>query len=78
MGLNECAELFSLFSPFDGDCQSGSFVIQRSTRKFDVGVFTQPGSKAEKLKAKQWGFSSEKKRTFADEPDPDGPLRPVR
>jgi len=46
----ECAELFSLFSSFDGDCQSGSFLIQRnrdklSTRKFDVGVFTQPGSK---------------------------------
>jgi hypothetical protein len=46
---SECAELFSLFSSFDGDCQSGSFVIQRnrdktSTRKFDVGVFTQPGS----------------------------------
>jgi hypothetical protein len=46
--------LFSLFSSFDGDCQSGSFVIQRnrdklSTRKFDVGVFTQPGSKPEKL-----------------------------
>src|ERR1700694_867748 len=44
----KCAELFSLFSSFDGDCQSGSFVIQRnrdklSTRKFDVGVFTQPG-----------------------------------
>jgi hypothetical protein len=43
----ECAELFSLFSSFDGDCQSGSFLIQRnrdklSTRKFDVGVFTQP------------------------------------
>src|SRR5258706_11655882 len=43
----ECAELCSLFSSFDGDCQSGSFVIQRnrdklSTRKFDVGVFTQP------------------------------------
>src|SRR5258707_8233283 len=50
----ECAELFSLFSSFDGDCQSGSFLIQRnrdklSTRKFDVGVFTQPGSKPEKL-----------------------------
>src|SRR6266446_4017829 len=48
----ECAELFSLFSSFDGDCQSGSFLIQRnrdklSTRKFDVGVFTQPGSKKE-------------------------------
>jgi hypothetical protein len=44
----ECAELFSLFSYFDGDCQSRSFVIQRnrdklSTRKFGVGVFTQPG-----------------------------------
>src|SRR6266481_5583546 len=43
----ECAELFSPFSSFDGDCQSGSFVIQRnrdklSTRKFGVGVFTQP------------------------------------
>src|SRR5258707_8934684 len=45
----ECAELFSLFSSFDGDCQRSSFLIQRnrdklSTRKFDVGVFTQPGS----------------------------------
>src|SRR5450755_2962752 len=43
------AELFSLFSSFDGACQSGSFLIQcnrdkRSTRKFDVGAFTQPGS----------------------------------
>src|SRR5437016_224683 len=52
----ECAELFSLFSSFDGDCQSGSFLIQPnrdklSTRKFDVGVFTQPGSKPEKLNA---------------------------
>jgi hypothetical protein len=42
--------VFSL-SSFSGDCQSGSFVIQRnrdklSTRKLDVGVFTQPGSKA--------------------------------
>jgi hypothetical protein len=51
-----CAELFSLFSSFDGDCQSGSFVIQRnrdklSTRKFDVGVFTQAGSKGEMLAA---------------------------
>jgi hypothetical protein len=48
----ECAELFSLFSPFDGACQSGSFLIQRnrnkrSTRKFDVGVFTQPGPEAD-------------------------------
>ena len=48
----ECAELFSLFSSFDGDCQSGSFLIQRnrdklSTRKFDVGVFTQAGPKAD-------------------------------
>src|SRR5216684_8586738 len=48
----ECAELFSLFSSFDGDCQSGSFVIQRnrdklSTRKFNVGVFTMPRSKAD-------------------------------
>src|SRR5882762_9599350 len=43
----ECAELFSFFSSFDGDCQSGSVLIQRnrdklSTRKFGVGVFTQP------------------------------------
>jgi hypothetical protein len=48
----ECSELFSLFSSFEGDCQSGPFVIQGnrdklSTRKFDVGVFTQPGSKTE-------------------------------
>jgi hypothetical protein len=52
----ECAEFLSLFSSFDGDCQSGSFLIQRnrdklSARKFDVGVFTQPGSKPEKLNA---------------------------
>src|SRR5258705_4571174 len=45
----ECAELFSLFSSFDGDCQSGCSVIQRnrdkpSTLKFDIGVFTQPGT----------------------------------
>src|SRR6266404_3842061 len=26
----ECAELFSLFSSFDGDRQSGSFVIERN------------------------------------------------
>src|SRR5207249_10440862 len=43
----ECAELFSLFSSFDGDCQNGSFVIRRSrdklsTRKSEVEVFTQP------------------------------------
>jgi hypothetical protein len=43
----ECAELFSTFSFFDCDCCS--FPIQRnqdkiSTRKFDVGVFTQAGS----------------------------------
>src|SRR5258707_6239181 len=48
----ECAELFSLFSSFNGDCQSGSFLNQRnrdklSTRKFDVGVFTQPGPRAD-------------------------------
>jgi hypothetical protein len=41
----ERAEFVSLFSTFDGDCLSGSFLIQRnrdklSTRKFDVGVFT--------------------------------------
>jgi hypothetical protein len=31
--LGECAELFSLFSPFDGACQSGSFLIQRNRNK---------------------------------------------
>jgi hypothetical protein len=50
----ERAELFSLFSSSDGDWQIASFLIQRnrdklSTRKFDVGVFTQPGSKGEIL-----------------------------
>jgi hypothetical protein len=45
----ECAELFSPLSPFDRDCQCCSFPIQPnrdkiSTCKFDVGVFTQPGS----------------------------------
>jgi hypothetical protein len=39
--------VFSLFF-FDGDRQSGTYVIERnrdklSTRKFDVGVFTQAG-----------------------------------
>jgi hypothetical protein len=48
----ECAELSSLFSSFDGDCQSRSFVIPRngyklSKRQFDVGVLTQPGPIAE-------------------------------
>src|SRR5258708_657162 len=43
------AELFSLFAAFDADWQRCSFLIQpirdkRSTRKFDFGVFTQPGS----------------------------------
>ncbi|HEY4815465.1 MAG TPA: hypothetical protein VIH58_12340, partial [Chthoniobacterales bacterium] len=45
----ERAELFSLFSSSDGDWQIASFLIQRnrdklSTRKFDVGVFTQLGT----------------------------------
>jgi hypothetical protein len=46
-GHTECvAEC--LLSSFDGDRQSGSYVIERnrdklSTRKFDVGVFTQAG-----------------------------------
>src|SRR5258708_34248796 len=44
----ECAELFSPFSSFNCDGQCCSFPIQRnrdeiSTRKFDVGVFTQAG-----------------------------------
>src|SRR5258706_13612865 len=61
----ECAELFSLFSSFDGDCQSGSFLIQRnrdklSTRKFDVGVFTQPGSSTD-LTTPKFDFRSSPK-----------------
>ncbi len=48
----ECAELFSVLSPFYCDWQQCSFPIERnrdniSTCKFDVGVFTQPGSKTE-------------------------------
>src|ERR1700716_300999 len=48
----ERAELFSPFSSFDHDGQCCSFLIQRnrdklSTRKFDVGVFTQPGPLAD-------------------------------
>jgi hypothetical protein len=31
-------ELFSLFSSFDGDCQSGSFVIQRNRDSFYAQV----------------------------------------
>jgi hypothetical protein len=43
----ECRELFSPFSSFDCGCQCRSFPIQRnrdkiSTRKLDIGVFTQP------------------------------------
>jgi hypothetical protein len=35
-----------------------------------MAQFARPtlGPKAEKLKAKQWGFSSEKSELFADEP----------
>ena len=48
----ERAELFSPFSSFDCDCQCCSFPIQRnrdkrSTRKFAIGVFTQPRSLSE-------------------------------
>ena|SRR3984893_14966628 len=50
----ECAELFSPFSSFDCDCQCCSFPIQRnrdksSTRKFDVGVFTQAGPEVDEV-----------------------------
>jgi hypothetical protein len=50
--------LFALFSSFDGDWQSASFLIQRhrdklSTRKFDVGVFTQPGPTADAKAAEE-------------------------
>src|SRR5712664_4234805 len=48
----EGAELFSPSSSFDGNGQCCSFPIQRnrdkiSTRKFDIGVFTQPGSQSD-------------------------------
>jgi hypothetical protein len=48
----ERAELFSPSSSFDRDCQCASFPIQRnrdkrSTRKYDVGVFTQPVPEAD-------------------------------
>jgi len=48
----ECAELVFFLSFFDGDCQSGSFLIQRnrdklSTRKFGVGVFTPAWTRAD-------------------------------
>ena len=48
----ERTELFSPFSSFDHDGQCCSFLIQRdrdklSTRKFDVGVFTQPEPKGD-------------------------------
>src|SRR5450631_3945504 len=56
----ERAELFSLFSSFNGACQSGSFLIQSKSRqtfhaKVHVGVFTQPGSKAD-LAARKCDF----------------------
>jgi hypothetical protein len=45
----ERAELCSLFSSFGNTYQRSSFLIRRirdkrSTREFDLGVFTQPGS----------------------------------
>ena len=45
-------DALDLFSSSDGDWQIASFLIQRnrdkfSTRKFDVGVFTQPGPLAD-------------------------------
>src|SRR5216684_7443340 len=48
----EYAELSSPFSSFGSDWQNCSFPIQRnrdksSTRKFDVGVFTQAGPNAD-------------------------------
>jgi hypothetical protein len=52
----ECAELFSPFPPSTATASAVLFpfnVIETkiSTRKFAVGVFTQPGSKPEKLDA---------------------------
>src|SRR5450631_1859752 len=48
----ECAELFSVLSPFYCDWQQCSFPIERnrdniSTCKFDVGVFTQAGPRTD-------------------------------
>jgi hypothetical protein len=37
----ECAELFSLFSSFDDDCQSGSFLIQTSRNVVAMSVSCQ-------------------------------------
>jgi hypothetical protein len=52
------ARFGSLFSYFDGAGQSSSFPIQRirdkhSPRKFDFGVFTQPGSKGQNRKSER-------------------------
>src|SRR6478672_9550685 len=65
----ECAELFSLFSSFDGDCQSGFSVIQcnrdkPSTLKFDIGVFTQPGPEPD--------LSASTRRELPGDHGPDG------
>ena len=69
----ECAELFSLFSSYDGDRQSGSFLIERnrdklSPRKFDVGVFTQAGSKPEVASLEPHVRSTLKSRHRQDHP----------
>jgi hypothetical protein len=66
----EGTELFSPFASCDGDCQCCCFSIQCnldkiSTRKFDIGVFTQPGSKPEKLNASKCFPLYPQERTFA-------------
>src|SRR6202011_1373649 len=38
----ECAELFSLFSPFDGARQSGSFLIRRRRDRRDPELNSRP------------------------------------
>src|ERR1700729_639449 len=65
----KCAELFSPFSSFDYDYQCCSFPIQCnrgkiSTRKFDVGVFTEAGPKADIHSATYSQATSASKRSF--------------
>ena len=57
----DLADFIARWNGFNCDCQCCSFPIQRnrdeiSKREFDVGVFTQAGSKPEKLKTKRGVF----------------------
>src|SRR5258707_12360538 len=44
--------------------------VVSATQCWNLGALSDIGLKTEKLKAKQWGFSSKKSELFVDEPGP--------